>query len=81
MQAKAAFSWDSACANAKVLPAIAATVRHRLMIFALIDVAATTMAASWFIAPAVVLEIFAGRFLVWELLKELIEADGSGLPP
>ena len=79
MQAKAALSQDGASADAKVLAAIAAPIRHRLVIFALMDIEATTVTASWFIAPAVALKIQTSGFLVREPFEELVEADGFGL--
>jgi hypothetical protein len=58
-----------------MLAAIAATVRHRLVIFALNHVEASTVTARGFIAPAVSLKILASSFLIRELLEKLIEAN------
>ena len=79
VQTKAAFSEDSASADAEMLAAVTAAIGHRLVIFDLGNRQAAAMGARHFAVPAVALEVDAGRFLVGEPFEELVEADGFGL--
>jgi len=62
-----------------MLPAVPAAVGHGPMVFALRDMDGTAVRANNPVWPAFLLEVFAGRFFVGELLEKLVEADGFGL--
>lgn len=78
MQTEAAFGKNRASADAKMLAAIATPIRHRLVIFALMDVETAEVPAVRFTIPAVPLKILAGRFFIRDALEELVEADCFG---
>lgn len=59
--------------------AIAATISHWLVIFALIDVATSAVTASRLALPALVLKINSRTFLIWELGEKFKSADRFGL--
>ena len=64
-----------------MLAALTATVGHRLVIFALRNILTATMGASGLASPTQRFKIRAGRLLIGELLKKLVEADCLGLVP
>ena len=76
---QARFGQNRAGANAEMLAAVAAAVRHRLVVLDLSDRQAAAMGAGHFAGPTVVLEIEPRGFLAGEALEELIQADGFRL--
>ena len=79
MEWKTAFSENRASANAEMLPAIPAAIRHRLLVLDCGNVRAAAVTAIRFVTPAVALEVCHRSFLVGEALEKLVEADGFRL--
>ena len=76
MERQAAFCQYSSSADAEMLAAIAAAVRHWLHVLNRRDRQTAAMRARDFTGPTVVLEILPRRFLVREALEELIKRNG-----
>lgn len=79
MQREAAFSQYGASANTEMLAAVAAPISHWLVIFALVNVQAATVATMGLTIPAVVLEIEPRAFLIREAIEKLKGAKGFWL--